>query len=75
MDINYYKEYLSCCDNTSDLDIFMPDINDNNYQNIITCLMMDIQKDIVFYSNMMNEECDVNILKKIKQKIIIILII
>ena len=35
-----------------DLDIFMPDINDNNYQDIIACLMMDIQKDIVFYSTL-----------------------
>lgn len=69
LDVNYYKEYLSCCDNTSDLDIFMPDIKDNNYQDIIACLMMDIQKDIVFYSNMMNEENDIIILKEIKQKI------
>lgn len=55
IDVSYFKDYLTCSSDVSDLEIFMPDMSSNNYDDIIACLLMDIQKDIVLLSNMKSE--------------------
>lgn len=55
IDVSYFKDYLACSSDVSDLEIFMPDMSSNNYDDIIACLLMDIQKDIVLLSNMKSE--------------------
>ena len=53
IDVSYFKDYLSCSNDISDLEIFMPDINSNNYDDIVACMLMELQKDIVLINKMM----------------------
>ena len=69
IDVSYYKDYLLYSDTIEDLKVFMPDINNNNYKDIISSLMMSLQYDIVLKNKILRNENDVNKINKLKEEL------
>lgn len=52
IDISYYIEYLKCSESKEDLEIFMPNVHDNNFEDIYANIMLYLQKELIVKNNM-----------------------
>lgn len=76
IDVSYYISNLQCCSELSDLYAFMPDDKNPFFQDIITCILLELQKMFVLNSKLLNEkknekereklECNLEKLKTLK---------
>lgn len=69
IDISYYIEYLKCSESEDDLEIFMPNVHDNNFEDIYANIMLYLQKELIVKNKLVISNLTGDELLKVKKDI------
>lgn len=69
VDIRYYLEYLKCSYDIEDLKIFMPSIDDKNYEDVYASIMLFLQKELILQKKKLSSVSEKRELIEVQEKI------
>ena len=70
VNVELYKEMLFLSNTIEDLETFLPKGNDSEFSDVINMLMMELQKELVFYQKSISEIEIKEMLEEVRQEII-----
>lgn len=69
IDVSYYMEYLRYAEEKSDLEIFMPNVNDNDFDDVYAGIMLSLQRKLVLTNKLLKETLNKEEIIKLKEEL------